>query len=501
MLAAQRARPPDDEPESADDEASDEASEDDDSEEELCATTLHAAAYLDRVDDITAMVGSGDFAVDDADDTGASPLHIAAAMGNVDAARALLGLGAPVDARDAEGWTPLHEAAKTGHAAVAAALLAAGADAEALGGAGKAGALHIAAANGHTAVVAECVREVRARAARDGGGDALARLVALRDGDAGATALHHACYSGSVEALRALLGAGASARAVASNGATPMHFAAHGESEAVVAALLAAGAAPLPDRIAWTRPPLELLGFAARFAERPPAVERRARAPDGFASHEVWRFAGEGGDGVLMHAFELARSAALNPALAAEAAAVEREGTGLAVSNVGGFHGNRELLDRDAPCVREFAEALGRAAAALGGDGARVEHAWVNVSRAGDYNRLHDHAPAAWSGAYYVAVPEPPPTPPSAGAEPPAGASLPPPPDARGATSGRLAFRLAADGVAEKSDEPLRGECEYFAVAPREGLLLIFPGTLKHAVLPLEHEGLRISISFNCAAV
>ena len=216
MLAAQRARPPDDEPESADDEASDEASESDDSEEELCATTLHAAAYLDRVDDITAMVGSGDFAVDDADDTGASPLHIAAAMGNVDAARALLGLGAPVDARDAEGWTPLHEAAKTGHAAVAAALLAAGADAEALGGAGKAGALHIAAANGHTAVVAECVREVRARAARDGGGDALARLVALRDGDAGATALHHACYSGSVDALRALLGAGASARGVKS---------------------------------------------------------------------------------------------------------------------------------------------------------------------------------------------------------------------------------------------------------------------------------------------
>ena len=40
MLAAQRARPPDDEPESADDEASDEASEDDDSEEELCATTV-----------------------------------------------------------------------------------------------------------------------------------------------------------------------------------------------------------------------------------------------------------------------------------------------------------------------------------------------------------------------------------------------------------------------------------------------------------------------------
>ena len=53
-------------------------------------------------------------------------------------------------------------------------------------------------------------------------------------------------------------------------------------------------------------------------------------------------------------------------------------------------------------------------------------------------------------------------------------------------------------GSASAGTEPACGDCSFATIAPRPGMLLLFPATLKHAVLPLCH-GVRISISFNCS--
>ena len=152
------------------------------------------------------------------------------------------------------------------------------------------------------------------------------------------------------------------------------------------------------------------------------------------------------------------------------------------MSNQGGFHGNRRLFERPAPCLAQLSALLDEATRALSSDGLPIPRqaldgsadAWVNVSRHGHYNKLHDHVPAAVSGTYYVSIPE-------------AVTS-----DDDASYNGRFAMRFDA------SD----GACSFATVTPKAGMLILFDGSLKHAVLPLQSSsgGERISISFNCNA-
>ena len=98
----------------------------------------------------------------------------------------------------------------------------------------------------------------------------------------------------------------------------------------------------------------------------------------------------------------------------------------------------------------------------------------MNVSRAGHFNALHDHAGASVSGVLWVRAP----------------------PAPRGVEfSGCLflALRFPREGAPGT----------YALVAPADRALVAFPGRLAHAVLPLAPEALRdpddvrISLAFN----
>ncbi len=106
-------------------------------------------------------------------------------------------------------------------------------------------------------------------------------------------------------------------------------------------------------------------------------------------------------------------------------------------------------------------------------------HAWANVNRAGDANRLHHHPGAFWSGVYYVSMDE------SAG-----GGELELA-DPRGVLptlyAPQLSFGLPGCLSAGGSD----------FISPSPGVMLLFPAWLQHAVRPHASERPRISVAFN----
>ena len=262
----------------------------------------------------------------------------------------------------------------------------------------------------------------------------------------------------------------------------------------------------------WVGHPLGLLG---RFASYRPASADVSSLPlpphaaDLFTVHELHEYQDADAPDALnfgwnaaAHVFLLRDSHRLNAALSRAALASAASSPGLRVSNRGGYHSDtRWLHDLSAsrhPDVaaasRRLLHAIGCAIhLAQGGDSSgtrdafaewRPHDSWCNVVGAGHYHGLHDHEAAAWSGVYYAAVP----------------ASV-----GRG-TSGALVLRTATSVIHEDGGGAVRrcqGDwCTFAALTPQPGALVLFPGWLPHAVLPLEDGdnrggGVRISISFN----
>jgi uncharacterized protein len=115
---------------------------------------VHEAAALGDLERVNDLLGADRSLVSTFSADGFTPLHLAAFFGKSDAARALLELGADVDAR-ARGWmtgTPLHSAASANHTQLARVLLDAGADPNARQSGGWT-AMHAAAMNGNLGLV------------------------------------------------------------------------------------------------------------------------------------------------------------------------------------------------------------------------------------------------------------------------------------------------------------------------------------------------------------
>ncbi len=159
-------------------------------------------------------------------------------------------------------------------------------------------------------------------------------------------------------------------------------------------------------------------------------------------------------------------------------------------ANVGGWHSSADLLEWPAPCVEplrawiseslsrmvqatgQLPEVAGRAAPPRGGF--RVS-AWGNISRRGNYHRMHNHPNSAWSGCYYVT-------------------GVPP----SNTLSGVLEL-YDPRPFTEMVDVPGSPYGQRVHVRPAPGLLVLFPSWLYHFVHPCDSDTERISIAFNAA--
>lgn len=171
----------------------------------------------------------------------------------------------------------------------------------------------------------------------------------------------------------------------------------------------------------------------------------------------------------------------------------KRERTpGVKMSNTGGWQSEKNLQTwEESPAVAQLIEKIHTAillllTERLGEDEAgKVGNwhiaAWANINERGDYNTLHNHSGAFFSGVYYV----------SAGTT-----------DELHPFSGVLTFRnptlaaLAVDNlrVPKQLSSLFRSE---YSISPQNGLMLLFPGWLQHEVHPYFGNTPRVSISWD----
>ncbi|HUE65583.1 MAG TPA: putative 2OG-Fe(II) oxygenase [Rhizomicrobium sp.] len=99
-------------------------------------------------------------------------------------------------------------------------------------------------------------------------------------------------------------------------------------------------------------------------------------------------------------------------------------------------------------------------------------HAWANVNRPGDFNRVHTHAGSTWSGTYYVDAGDP---------------------DSDEGTPIHL-----LDPCQGRANTFLSGlVATTFLQRPQAGMLILFPSYVPHMVYAHRGGRPRISIAFN----
>ena len=157
-------------------------------------------------------------------------------------------------------------------------------------------------------------------------------------------------------------------------------------------------------------------------------------------------------------------------------------------ANSGGWHSPADLLEypgEDIQWVRgiiaEGVNSMVRATMQLPEvknkqtipNGAFHVVAWANVSRSGNYHRIHNHPGSAWSGCYYVSSQTD-----------------------KQSLAGALEL-YDPRPFAEMTDVPGSPYGQRLLVRPEPGLLVLFPGWMYHFVHPVVSEEPRISIAFN----
>ena len=189
--------------------------------------------------------------------------------------------------------------------------------------------------------------------------------------------------------------------------------------------------------------------------------------------------------------------AALRAAVEAEHA---RDGRGVSISNIGGWHSNTDMLGWGGEAAKALAlKAMSMADTATAdvkaepgtnfADGRFGWHPemWANVSERGNANQYHTHPGSYWSAVAYIDDGY------NGSDDPALGGELqlqdPRMPMVR-MTAPDL--RLVGPDL-----KPMQNEV---SVRPKTGLIVLFPSWLQHAVRPFHGEGTRISIAINLIA-
>lgn len=177
-------------------------------------------------------------------------------------------------------------------------------------------------------------------------------------------------------------------------------------------------------------------------------------------------------------------AAELNEALRTRVLAHQQASAGESKTNIGGWHSETGQLEFCGDAGRRLVrhmyemgdEATRRVLIEYGHSPRPMRwtlHAWVNVNRPGDFNRVHTHPGSTWSGTYYVDTGDP--------EDPEAGTPI--------------QFLDPCQGRANLFLPPLVPPG--FLQRPEPGMMILFPSYLPHMVFA--HRGLRprISIAFN----
>lgn len=163
--------------------------------------------------------------------------------------------------------------------------------------------------------------------------------------------------------------------------------------------------------------------------------------------------------------------------------------SGVTISNVGGWHSDKNLQDWGEDCIRHLVDHMRQISLLMTEalypeyleqlpDGWHLE-AWANVNGPGSFNKSHDHTADGniWSGIYYVKTDTP-------------GNRIDP--SAGGFT--RLENRSLVPvpfvaGQRQRDNE--------YTIHPEPGLMVLFPATLRHYVELYRGNGARITVAFN----
>ena len=191
-----------------------------------------------------------------------------------------------------------------------------------------------------------------------------------------------------------------------------------------------------------------------------------------------------------MAELDLPESAGVNEALRQVILAREEKNPSTQHSNLGGWQSSWDLENWGGDAARRLLRSARSLARRLTRDraGKPVEiewlaNAWANVNRTGNGNEFHTHPGAFWSATYYVDDG-------GASGDRTLGGEFEIQ-DPRGVAPAMLAPDLTFSFPGGQSV----GASEL--IAPRAGLLLMFPSWLSHAVRPYRGGGTRISVAIN----
>jgi ankyrin repeat protein len=209
-------------------------------------TPLHWAVHHDDTALVATLLKAGAVATA-ANRYGVNPLSIAALNGNATIVAALLEAGVSPATAMAEGETALMTAARSGSLETVRVLISRGADVNARDGWRGQTALMWAAAEGHAAVVGELLAhkaDVAVRAAPPNKNPRARTPAAATGPQQGYTAVMFAARGGHIDAVNALLDAGANVNDRAPSGVTLLHLSIINAHFELAAQLLERGADP-----------------------------------------------------------------------------------------------------------------------------------------------------------------------------------------------------------------------------------------------------------------